>query len=86
MTWSALIEWILFLSIFTWVVATAITLLEFKFFNIDGVYYRRGKYPEALQRFEESIEILDKLNLTDHPIAKTIQENIEYLKKRVNEN
>jgi hypothetical membrane protein len=83
LTWSAIIEWILFISIFVWVVATALTLLEFKFFNIDGVYYRRGKYPEALQRFEESLEILNNLNLGDQPIAKTIQENLEYLKKKV---
>ena len=37
MTWSAIIEWILFVLIFSWVVLTAITLLEFRFFNIAGV-------------------------------------------------
>lgn len=82
-TWSAIIEWILFSCILIWVVATATTLLEFKFFNIAGVYYRRGKYPEALERFEESIEILNKLELGDHPIARTIKENIDYLKKKI---
>ncbi|TFG06163.1 MAG: DUF998 domain-containing protein, partial [Promethearchaeota archaeon] len=42
-TWSSLIEWILFILIFLWVILTATTLLEFKFFNLAGVYYRRGK-------------------------------------------
>ena len=82
-TWSSLIEWILFILIFLWVILTAITLLEFKFFNLAGVYYRRGKYPEALQRFEESLEILNKLDLNDHPITMTLKENIEYLKKKL---
>lgn len=83
LTWSAIIEWILFILIFLWVILTAITLLEFRFFNIAGVYYRRGKFPEALQRFEDSLEILNKLDLKEHPIADTIKENIEYLKKKV---
>lgn len=83
MTWSSVIEWILFVLIFLWVVLTAITLLEFRFFNIAGVYYRRGKFPEALERFEESLKILNELNINEHPIAETIKENIEYLKKKI---
>jgi len=83
MTWSSVIEWILFALIFVWVIITAITLLEFRFFNIAGVYYRRGKFPEALERFEESLKILNELNIKEHPIAETIKENIEYLKKKV---
>jgi hypothetical membrane protein len=82
-TWSSLIEWILFFFIFGWVIATAITLLEFRFFNLAGVYYRRSKYPEALERFEEARDILNKLNLVNDPISKTIEENIEYLKNKV---
>ena len=66
-----------------WVVITAITLLEFRFFNIAGIYYRRGKFPEALELFEDSLKILDELDLKEHPIAETIKENIEYLKKKI---
>jgi hypothetical membrane protein len=82
-TWSPLIEWILFLFIFFWVLATAITLLEFRFFNIAGIYYRKGKYPEALKMFEDALDILNNLNLNDHPIAETLKENIDYLKTKV---
>jgi len=82
-TWSSIIEWILFILIFLWVVITGITLLEFRFFNIAGVYYRRGKFPEALERFEESLKILNELGIKEHPISETIKDNIEYLKKKV---
>jgi hypothetical membrane protein len=82
-SWSALIEWILFFFIFIWVVSTASTLLEFRYFNIAGVYYRKSKYPEALERFQEAKDILKNLNLGDHPIARTIEDNIEYLRTRV---
>lgn len=82
-SWSALIEWFLFFLIFTWVIATAITLLEFRYFNIAGIYYRKSKYPEALKRFQEASNILKGLNLDNDPIAKTLEENIEYLKTKV---
>lgn len=82
-SWSAIIEWFLFFLIFTWVIASALTLLKFRYFNIAGVYYRKSKYPEALKRFQEASDILKSLNLDHDPIAQTLQENIEYLKSKV---
>ena len=85
-SWSAIIEWILFFLIFAWVIASAITLLKFRYFNIAGVYYRKRRYPEALKRFQEASDILKSLNLETDPIAKTLEENIEYLKSKIKKN
>jgi hypothetical protein len=82
-TFSPILEWILFILILIWVLITAIALLEFKFFNIAGIYFRRKNYPEALKLFQDSLEILNKLDLSEHPITKTIKENVNYLKSKV---
>ncbi|MFX1339240.1 MAG: hypothetical protein ACFFDK_11575, partial [Promethearchaeota archaeon] len=66
-----------------WLVLTAITLLEYRFFNIEGVYYKKTDYDAALKRFEESLEILNNLDLGNEPIANKIKENIEFLKKEM---
>ena len=83
LTGSALAEWILYILIMLWVLATIVFVMEFKFFNIAGVYYRKGQYPEALKRFKDAHGILTELDLGDHPIAKTLRENIEYLKGKI---
>jgi len=61
-TGSPLAEWVVFFFMVTWLLMTVITLLEFKFFNIAGIYYRKKQYPEALELFEESLKILNKLD------------------------
>ncbi|MFX1301996.1 MAG: DUF998 domain-containing protein [Promethearchaeota archaeon] len=78
-----IIEWILTLSIYLWITLTAIHLISYKFFNIPGVYYRRSEYPEALKKFEDALQILNKLNLSEEPISETLKENIEFLKKEL---
>jgi len=80
-TLSPLIEWILFIVIFAWITMAVLTLLKFRFFNIEGVYYKKSDYPEALKKFEESLALLNKLNLGNELIAHTLKENIEFLKK-----
>lgn len=80
-TLQPIIEWILFLTITSWLTITAITLLEYRFFNIEGIYYKKTDYDKALKKFEESLEILNNLNLGNEPIANKIKENIEFLKK-----
>ena len=82
-TGSPLAEWILYILIMIWVLATIIFVWEFKFFNIAGVYYRKGQYSEALKRFKDAHGILTELDLNDHAIAKTLRENIDYLEKKV---
>jgi len=80
-TLQPIIEWILFLAIASWLVLTALTLLEYRFFNLEGIYYKKTDYDEALKRFEESLEILNNLDLGNEPVANKIKENIEFLKK-----
>ena len=83
-TLNPLIEWILTILIIIWVLITALQCIAFKFFNIPGVYYKRSQYPEALKLFEDAMDILDKLNLNDEPIAETLSENINFIKKELN--
>ncbi|MFX0106364.1 MAG: DUF998 domain-containing protein [Candidatus Hodarchaeota archaeon] len=82
-TFAPIIEWILTITIYIWIILTAIHLISYKFFNIPGVYYRRSDYPEALQKFEDALEILYKLDLSEEPISETLNENIEFLKKEL---
>lgn len=82
-TFSPLVEWILTILILIWVLITALHCISFKFFNITGTYYKRSQYPEALTLFENAMEILDKLELSDDPIAHTLKENIEFIKKEM---
>ncbi|MFX1419423.1 MAG: DUF998 domain-containing protein [Promethearchaeota archaeon] len=78
-----IIEWILTISIYLWIMLTSIHLISYKFFNLPGVYYKRSEYPEALQKFEDAIHILNKLDLSREPISETLKENIEFLKKEL---
>ena len=80
-TLQPLIEWILFLTISSWLVLTAITLLEYRFFDIEGLYYKKSDYDKALIKFEESLEILNNVNLGNSPMAIKLKETIEFLKK-----
>lgn len=80
---TSLIEWILTTFMILWILITAIQMISFKFFNIPGVYYKRAQFPEALKMFEDAMQILERLNLSQEPITGTIQENIEFLKKQL---
>jgi len=80
---NPLIEWILTVSIAFWIIITAIQCISYKFFNIPGLYYKRSQFPDALKRFEEALQILDRLNIYDDPIAETLKENIEFIKKEI---
>ncbi|MFX0042833.1 MAG: DUF998 domain-containing protein [Candidatus Hodarchaeota archaeon] len=80
---TPLLEWILTILMYIWILITALQLISYKFFNIPGVYYRRAQYPEALKLFEDAIQILNNLNLSDEPITQTLNENIEFLKKQL---
>ncbi|UCD01400.1 MAG: DUF998 domain-containing protein [Promethearchaeota archaeon] len=82
---NAIIEWILTICIYLWITLTAIHLISYKFFNIPGIYYKRSEYPEALKKFEDAIQILDRLDLSEEPISETLKENIEFLKKELEE-
>jgi len=78
-----IIEWILTILISLWITLTALHLISYKFFNIPGVYYKKSQYPDALKKFEDAMQILNKLNLDEEPISETLKENIEFLKKEL---
>lgn len=82
-TLNPLIEWILTTLIAFWIIITAIQCISYKFFNIPGMYYKRAQYPDALKLFEEAVQILDRLNISDEPITETLKENIELIKKEM---
>ena len=82
-TLQPVIEWILFLTISSWLVVTAITLLEYRFFDIEGLYYKKSDYDKALIKFEESLEILNNVNLGNSPMAIKLKETIEFLKEEL---
>lgn len=82
-TYEPIIEWILTILIYLWIILTALHLISYKFFNIPGVYYKRSQYPEALKKFEDAMEILNNLNLSEESISETLKENIEFLKKQL---
>jgi glucan phosphoethanolaminetransferase (alkaline phosphatase superfamily) len=82
-TLKPLIEWILTTLIILWILITSFYLILYKFFNIPGMYYKRSKYPEALDKFEAALEVLKNLDLSDEPITHTLEENIEFLKSKV---
>jgi len=78
-----IVEWILTTLTIIWILITSIQMLSFKFFNIPGVYYRKAEYPKALNKFEKAFEILNRLELTDDPIMKTLEENISFLQDKL---
>ena len=83
LTFQPIIEWILTILIIIWIFITAIQMLSFNFFNIPGTYYKKADYPKALNKFEQAFEILNRLELTDEPIMKTLEENISFLKGKL---
>jgi len=80
---NPLIEWILSILILIWIIITAIQCISYKFFNLPGLYYKKAQYPEALELFEEAVQILDKLEIKDDPIKKTLKENIKFIKNKL---
>ncbi len=79
-TRSPLMEWLLFLFTISWFFLAAVSLKKYRFFNIEGIYYKKSQYLEALKRFQESLDLLEKLDLKDHTIKDKLKENIEFLK------
>ena len=75
-----IIEWILFINITSWNIITAYYLTKYKFSGIAGLYYKEEQYPEMLEKFEESLAILNQLNLGDDPMAEVLKENIKFIK------
>lgn len=82
-TLEPIIEWILTISIYLWIILTALSLVSHKFFYLPGEYYKRTQYPEALKKFEDALSILSDLDLSEEPITETLKENIEFLKKQL---
>ena len=82
-TLQPIIEWILFLCVASWLIATAITLMEYRFFDIEGIYYKKSQFNEALLKFEESLKILINLNLENTPMANKIKDNMDFLKRKI---
>ncbi|MFX0001720.1 MAG: DUF998 domain-containing protein [Candidatus Hodarchaeota archaeon] len=80
---NPLIEWILTIMILIWIIITASQCISYKFFGLPGLYYKKDQYPEALELFEEAIQILDNLGIKHDPIKKTLKENIQFLRSEV---
>ena len=82
-TWQPLIEWILTISIFSWIIMTALQIISSKFFSFkdSGLYFKRSQFPEALELFEQALKVLENVKMSETPITETLKENIEYLKK-----
>ncbi|KKN41824.1 hypothetical protein LCGC14_0719360 [marine sediment metagenome] len=78
-----LIEWILTLFIFSWIIITALQIISSKFFSFKdtGIYFKRSQFPEALELFERALKVLENVKMSETPITETLKENIEYLKK-----
>ena len=75
-----IIEWTLYINILIWDIITAYYLKKYKFSGIGGIYYKEEQYPEMLEKFEESLAILNQLNLGDDPMAEVLKENIKFIK------
>ena len=80
---NPLIEWILAILIFIWIMITAMQCISFKFSKIPGIYYKQSDYPEKLKLFKDAIQVLENLELDDEPIMETLKENIEYIKNEM---
>jgi hypothetical protein len=78
-----LIEWILALMILIWIIITAIQCISYKFFDLPGMYYKKEQYPEALELFEDALQILDNLGIKHDPIKKTLKENVNFLRDEI---
>ena len=78
-----IIEWLLFINILTWDFITAYYVIKYKFSGIAGMYYKKEQYPEMLEKFEESLAILNQLNLGDDPMAEVLKENIKFIKSSI---
>lgn len=75
-----IIEWILFINTIIWNMVTAYYLTKYKFSGIGGIYYKKEQHAEMLEKFEESLAILNQLNLGDDPMAEVLKENIKFIK------
>ncbi len=80
---NPLVEWILSIMILIWILITASQCISYKFFNLPGMYYKKDQYPEALELFEDALQILDNLGIKGDPIKKTLKENISFLRNEI---
>ena len=53
--------------------------------NIGLVYNSQGDYDQALEYCQKALEIFEKALGAEHPYTKTVKENIELLKTKMEE-
>ncbi len=84
-TWQPLIEWVLTLFIYSWIIMTAFQIISSKFFSFkdSALYFKRSQFPEALELFEQALKVLENVEMSEAPITETLKENIEFLKKKL---
>ncbi len=80
-----LVEWILTISIFSWIIMTALQVISSKFFSFEdtGKYFKKSEFPEALEIFEQSLKVLENVEMSEKPVTETLKKIIEYLKKKL---
>ncbi len=78
-----MIEWILTITIISWILLTSLHLLLNKFINISITDLRVLNYDTLLEIFSNISKTLENLNLTDITFYKDIQENIKIIKQRM---
>ena len=49
--------------------------------NIAGIYNEQGNYPKAIKNYEDALELLTEMGLSNTPEAEKIRKNLETLKK-----
>jgi len=79
----SVLEWSLLVSINVWQIIIASYLYKYAFSGISGLYYKRADYEEQLKEFQQSLGIMEKLDLTDDPVVEQLKTNIEFLKKAI---
>ncbi len=82
-TLQPLIEWILTIFIYSWIIITAFQIISSKFFSFkdSGLYFKRSQFPKALELFEQALKVLENVEMSEASITETLKENIEYIKK-----
>ncbi|MFX1455297.1 MAG: DUF998 domain-containing protein [Promethearchaeota archaeon] len=80
---NSILEWTLAFFVLLWIIITAIQCISFKFSKIPGVYYKSSQYPEVLKLFNDAIQVLNNLEMSDDPISETLKENIDYIKSQM---
>ncbi|MHA1688939.1 MAG: DUF998 domain-containing protein [Promethearchaeota archaeon] len=82
-TFRPIIEWILTILIIVWILITSLHLILNRFINIPITELRKLNYSTLLEIFENFVETLEKLNLKNETIYTIMQENIQLIKSRL---